>query len=1261
SSSNLRNQATIQDGRVTIQQVQRKQGQNVVGSGSQRNASGSQGNTSGQAKVVKCYNCQGEGHMARQCTQPRRRRDAAWFKEKVLLVQAHAEGKELDEEQLAFLVDPKVADAKAVLMANLSSCDSDILSELNKLSEDFGKCFIPQQELSAEQMFWLQSNKNSEEPSTSNTPAKIKVPSELSKVSLVNKSLKKLRYHLASFDTVVKVRTTPDAIIEGSWGFEHTKKCLELKDELVKKNDVYIELSKWFSNLEQHCISLEVAMKLNQEIFQKDKSCDNQNDPKFQEYFEQNDLKAQIQANDTIISKLKETISLRDNANPARVIQDIDEIETINIELELSVAKLLSENEKLLKEKEHLKKTYKELYDSIKPIRVRAKEQTSKPNATTIAPRMEHADTLWEIVENTRALSPLDSNLDSASVICCTGASGSKPIGNTKNNRISQSSSSNKTNKVEDQSRSVKSRINKRNRVSKTECNANVTHSMLNVNSKPICAICNECLFDVNHDKCVLDYVHDVNVLSKSKPAKRKNKKQIWKATGKVYTDIGYKWKPTGRTFTIVRNKCPLTRFTSTKIVPLKETTIKSVLTQTPGIKVVQIVLWYLDSRFSKHMIGNRYKLTNFVNKFLGTIKFGTWTQSISGGQFYDSDLEVAFCKHTCFIRNLEGVDLLTGSRGTNLYTLSIGDMMKSSPICLLSKASKTNINGKNYILVIVDDYSQFTWVKFLRSKDEAIEFIIKFLKMIQVHLNVTVRNIRTNNGTEFVNQTLHGYYEDVGISHETSAARTPQQNGFVERRNWTLVEAARTMLIYAKAPLILWAEAVATTCYTQNRSLIRLRHGKTPYELLHDRKPYLLYLQVFGALCYPTNDSEDLGKLKAKADVGIFIGYALAKKAYRIYNKRTKRIMETIHVDFDELTVMASKQSSSGPTLHEMTPGTLVATPELAVSTGTPSSTSVDQDSPSPSTLQTPQESPSQVIPPGVEEADHDIEVTHMDNDPYFGLLIPEPSSKESSTQDVIPNNVHSVNQPREHISKWSKDHSIDNVIGDPSRPISIRHQLQTEALFCYFNASFSSVEPKSYQESLTESCWIEAMQEELNEFERLKVWEHIPRPDRVMIITLKGYRQEEGINFEESFALVVRLEAIRIFISFAAHMNMIVYLMDVKTTFLNGILREEVYVSQPDGFVDPKNPNYAYKLKKALYRLKQAPRACPRGIFLNQSKFALESLKEYGMETCDLVDTPMAKPTEKHLHAVKRIFRYLRGTINMGLWYSKDSCIAQ
>ncbi|GKB76135.1 retrovirus-related pol polyprotein from transposon TNT 1-94, partial [Tanacetum coccineum] len=257
-------------------------------------------------------------------------------------------------------------------------------------------------------------------------------------------------------------------------------------------------------------------------------------------------------------------------------------------------------------------------------------------------------------------------------------------------------------------------------------------------------------------------------------------------------------------------------------------------------------------------------------------------------------NLEVAFHQHTYFIRNLEGVDLLTGSRGNNLYTLPRRDMMSSSPICLLSKASKTNVNRKKYILVIVDDYSRFTWVKCLRSKDEALNFIIKFLKMIQ-----------------------------VGISHETSVACSLQQNGFVERRNRTLIEAACIMLIYAKAPLFLWAESVAIACYTQNRSIIRLRHGKNPYELLHDKLPDLSFLYVFCALCYPTNDSE---------------------------NWHFEFTTDVPDESFDELL-------TPSPSVDHPAPEVIAAIDEVvslvpAVSTGSPSSTIVDQDAPSPSSV---------------------------------------------------------------------------------------------------------------------------------------------------------------------------------------------------------------------------------------------------------------------------------------------------------------------
>ncbi|GKE82527.1 putative ribonuclease H-like domain-containing protein [Tanacetum coccineum] len=352
----------------------------------------------------------------------------------------------------------------------------------------------------------------------------------------------------------------------------------------------------------------------------------------------------------------------------------------------------------------------------------------------------------------------------------------------------------------------------------------------------------------------------------------------------------------------------------------------------------------------------------------------------------------------------------------------------------------------------------------------------------------------------------MREYSEKVGISHETSIARSPQQNGVVERRNRTLIEDARAMLIYVKALLFLWAEAVATACYTQNRSIIRLRHGKTPYELLHDKLPDLSFFHVFGALCYPTNDSENLGKLQPKADIGIFIGYAPTKKAFRIYNRRTRRIIETIHVDFDELTAMASEHSSSGPALHEMTPATissgLVPNPPPSTPFVPPSRTDWDMLfqplfdellNPPPSV-----DHPAPEVVAPIDEVAAPVPavstVAHMGNDPYFGILIPKVPSDQSLSSDSIHTNVPPDHQISEHNNKWTKDHPLENIIGELARPVSTRLQLHEQALFCYYDAFLTVVEPKTYKDALTQACWIEEMQEELNEFERLKVWELVP-----------------------------------------------------------------------------------------------------------------------------------------------------------------------
>nr|GEW58539.1 Gag-Pol polyprotein [Tanacetum cinerariifolium] len=201
-----------------------------------------------------------------------------------------------------------------------------------------------------------------------------------------------------------------------------------------------------------------------------------------------------------------------------------------------------------------------------------------------------------------------------------------------------------------------------------------------------------------------------------------------------------------------------------------------------------------------------------------------------------------------------------------------------------------------------------------MRSKDETPEVLIDFLRLVQRGLQAQVRVVRTDKGTEFLNQTLHAYFAAEGIQHQTSIARTPEKNSVVERQNRTLVEAARTMLSAAKVPLFFWAEAIATACFTQNRSLVIHRHEKTTYHIINDRKPSVKFFHIFDSVCYIVRDGENLDKMKEKGDECIFVGYSTQSRAYRVFNKRTRVIMKSIHVNFDELTQMASVQISSDP-----------------------------------------------------------------------------------------------------------------------------------------------------------------------------------------------------------------------------------------------------------------------------------------------------------------------------------------------------------
>ncbi|GKB10379.1 retrovirus-related pol polyprotein from transposon TNT 1-94 [Tanacetum coccineum] len=1080
-----------------------------------------------------------------------------------------------------------------------------------RLTEDFGKRFSPQQELSAEQAFWFHIlNPTIEPPYT--PPVIVDVPSELPKVSLVNASLKKLKFHLTQFDSVVKKKTTPNALEEdllltvmNSMSLnndsinmemqecESCEKCLNLDAELSKSKQAYNDLLKNYSQLEKNCISIEASMQLQQKVFQNDESYVNQNAVEIQEYFEINDLKARLQDKDRTICKLKDTIkSLRENTKEENVNHDKCDLEPINKELENSVAKLLSENKRLYNEINHEKQVFKDQFDSIKQTCVRHKEQCDSlinklhlksvenedlkariqdkvsvitslkndlrkikgkeivenvihtPSATTNAPGIntqEQANTLWELVEQAKAKQPLDKELDfackyatriqellvyvqdtfpiavtpstkkvavspmnnvkkvrfakpltsssnikhvessntsdsnthvlsSTRVKCSTSNCGSKSPGNKRNDRISQTPSRNKKNKVEAQLR----KVNKTNHVVKPICDVDVKHSLSNANFEILCATCNKSMFDGVHDKCLLDLVQNGN--NRTKSAKKHKKQNIWKPTGHVFTEVGFKWKPTGRTFTIVGNSCPLTRFTSTNVVPPKQTTSHSDEIQKPKIKVysrkpknvknigsskiAKIVesknanhsepnqtwgsnatdipsssslvmtgcpdytlvsgLWIFGNDQIARIIGyGDYQLGNVVISRVYYVE-GLGHNLFSVGQFCDADLEVAFRKNTCFIRNLEGVDLLSGSRDTNLYIISLDDMLKSSPICLLSKASKTK---------------SWLWHRRLSHLNFACA------------LGKSKKSSHQPKAEDTNQEKLYLLHMDL-----CGPMRVASING--KRQNWTLVEAARTMLIFSKALLFLWAEAINTACYTQNRSLIHLRSNKTPYELMQDKKLDISFFHVFGSLCYPTNNHENLGKFDAKADIRIFVGYAPAKKA-------------------------------SGPRLYYMTPAT--------------SSTGLDSNP----------VSQQPCLPPIRDDWDRLFQPMF---DEYFNPL----------TIAVSP-----VQEAAAPTAEVLADSPVLTFIDQDAPSINKVFLIKLKWI---------------YKITTNEFGWV------------LK--------NKARLIA-QGFRQEKGIDFEESFASVARIEAIRIFVANAAHKNMKIYQMDVKIAFLNGVLKEVAYVS--------------------------------------------------------------------------------------------------
>nr|GEY83630.1 retrovirus-related Pol polyprotein from transposon TNT 1-94 [Tanacetum cinerariifolium] len=689
-----------------------------------------------------------------------------------------------------------------------------------------------------------------------------------------------------------------------------------------------------------------------------------------------------------------------------------------------------------------------------------------------------------------------------------------------------------------------------------------------------------------------------------------------------------------------------------------------------------------------------------------------------SVGQLCDVDLEVAFRKSTCYIRDLKGNDLLTSSHGTNLYSITLQDTNCPNPICLMAKATSSqawlwhrrlshlnfdtiNLMSKNDIVVglpkikFVKDHlcsscelgkanrksfqtkitpSLKRRLQLLhmdlcgpcRSKDETPEVLIDFLKLVQRGLQAQVRIVRTDKGTEFLNQILHAYFAAERIHHQTPEERA-LFNGF---ENHPAVLSVKHIQSHSTLPRVIH---------------VLFKHGRTSSAVTIADAP----------------------------------------------NQRPQ-----------QHTTLLNTQTTTEPTCQD------------------------------------PTQAPTVMSTENINQAEMIVENAQFENDEFINIFYTSVQDRgETSSRHVDSSNMHTFYQhhPSEH--RWTKDHPLKQVIENPSQSVRTTRQLESDGEMCMFALTVSRTKPKNIKEAMADSAWIESMQEVLHQFDQL---------DNTVIrnksrLVAKGYAQKEGVDFEVSFAPVARLEAVRLFIAYAARKSFTVYQMDVKTSFLYGPLKEEVYVNQPDGFVDPYHPDKVYRLKKALYGLKQAPRAwydelsnflvskgfskgsidptlfitkhrgdillvqiyvddiifgstnpklskqfeklmhnkfemsmmgelkfflgihihqSPRGIFINQAKYAQDILIKHGMTSCDSVGTPMAtkhldadlsgtpvdqtkyqsmvgalmyliasrpdivhatcycaryqaKPTEKHLTVVKRIFRYLKDTIHMGLWF--------
>ncbi|KAK2407959.1 putative mitochondrial protein [Trifolium repens] len=659
-----------------------------------------------------------------------------------------------------------------------------------------------------------------------------------------------------------------------------------------------------------------------------------------------------------------------------------------------------------------------------------------------------------------------------------------------------------------------------------------------------------------------------------------------------------------------------------------------------------------------------------------------------------------------------------------------------------------TSNGNKRYFITFIDDYSRKIWVYFLQEKSEAFNVFKSFKVRVEKESGKCIQTLRTDRGGEFNSHDFASFCESHGIRRQLTAAYTPQQNGVAERKNRTIMNMVRSMMVKRGIPKTFWAEAVNWSVHILNRSPTLAVKNITPQEAWSNVRPSVDHFKNFGCVAYVHVPNEKRIKLDDKSVKSVFIGVSEESKAYRLYNPITEKIIISRDVLFDEENTLDWSSTEKQQTL-------------------------IDADE----VGETSQDSESQLQLP-----------TRS-----LGEILPNPSSSVSTPNE----DQSSISEPQRQRRRPSW--MIDYVSGD---------ELSDEDTTAQF-ALFAGSDPILFTEAVKEEKWKKAMDAEIEAIEKNKTWEltDLPKGQKTIGVkwvyktklnekgeidkykarlVVKGYKQEHGVDYEEVFAPVARQDTIRLVVSLAAQNSWPIFQLDVKSAFLNGELLEQVYIEQPPGYEVKGNEHKVYKLKKALYGLKQAPRAwysciedhfekagfnkCPyehtlfiksgeggkilivclyvddliftgndetmfsdfkssmmadfdmtdlgkmkyflgievvqtgAGLFLGQKKYAQEVLERFHMENCNPVGTPtepglklssdhdgervdstyfkqivgslmyltttrpdimyavcvisryMERPTELHLKVAKRVFRYLKGTTDFGIFYKKN-----